>query len=89
MRLNQFIAYVALAAAAIGVGSFLGGATAGVILLRIVIVLATLQVAYFIHLVMISKELDRDVLGSDILYDHRKSKISLAPREEAVASGSE
>ncbi|MGJ8583313.1 MAG: hypothetical protein ACSHXD_04410 [Marinosulfonomonas sp.] len=89
MRLNQFIAYVALAAAAIGIGSFLSGATVGVVLLRIVIVLATLQVGYFIHMVMISKELDRDVLGSDRLYDHHKTKISLAPREEAAAAGSD
>ena len=88
MRLNQFIAYAALAAAAIGVGSFVGGATLGVIALRIAIVLATLQVGYFIHLVMISKELDRDVLGSDRLYDHRKTKISFTSREEAAASSS-
>lgn len=80
MRIGQFITLCVAASAVIGLWSFQQEATALVTLLRIIIVLVTFQVAYFIHLVLLSRKMEQDVLGSGLFHDETKSNVDLTPR---------
>ncbi|PJI91450.1 hypothetical protein BC777_0278 [Yoonia maricola] len=54
MRLQIFACFMGVVAAAMAVFSYLAGADAGTIILRVVVVLLVLQVAYFLLLVAMS-----------------------------------